>query len=103
SAKNFCAALGGSMISLKGSGINKSGLGSYFEEHGYCYGSDDEKCEGVDWSVYKGKLASTYWWTKDLTTDSCYPFAVNTGGSYVNGYLRNYGYHLYGHYSALCK
>ena len=93
SAKNFCQAVGGSMISLKGSGIDKSNLGSFFDENGYCF---DTYCAGVDWTKYMGKLSATYWWTKDLE-DSCGAFYVDTGRSYVDEYLRN------DYYYALCE
>ncbi len=100
SAKNFCQANGRSMISLSGSGINASTLGSYFNNNGDCYGTDAAKCEGVTWSNYKGKLASTYWWTKDLAdgANSCYAFYVLTIYSSVVNDDRsgNFGY-------ALCK
>ncbi|MGN0919808.1 MAG: hypothetical protein ACI4OR_03520, partial [Alphaproteobacteria bacterium] len=98
SAKNFCAAVGSSMISLKGSGIDKSKLGSYFEKNDYCHGSGSGKCEGVNWSVYKGNLASTYWWTKDLKSDSCRAFYVNASASGVYGATRDYS-----NKAALCK
>ncbi|MGN0919150.1 MAG: type II secretion system protein [Alphaproteobacteria bacterium] len=63
SAKNFCNALGGSMISLKECGIDKSKLESFFNNTSVCR---DSECEGVDWSIFKGKLSYSYWWTKDL-------------------------------------
>ena len=92
SAKNFCQAVGGSMISLKGSGVDKSKLGSYFDEYGVCEGTDFEKCDsaGVDWTKYKGKLSATHWWTKDLSEDSCYAFFVGTDRPYVRDYDRYY-------------
>ena len=100
SAKKFCQANGRSMISLSGSGINASTLGSYFNNNGYCYGTGAEKCEGVTWSNYKGKLASTYWWTKDLTdgANSSDAFYVGTYDSGVSGSPRSDN----GYY-ALCK
>ena len=105
SVKNFCSALGGSMISLKGSGIDKSKLGSSFANNGFCYGSDAEKCDsaGIDWKKYKGKLSSTYWWTKDLRdgANSCYAFGVSTSGSSVGYDPRNS--YSYGYYYALCE
>jgi hypothetical protein len=74
------------MISLKGSGIDKSNLGSFFDENGYCEGSD---CVGVDWTKYMGKLSATYWWTKDLRNDPCEAFFVGTGYSEVGFYGRH--------------
>ncbi len=99
SAKNFCQANGRSMISLSDSGINVSTLGSYFNNNGSCYGTGAEKCEGVTWSNYKGELASTYWWTKDLTegANSCNAFNVGPNVSFVDGNDRNI--YIY----ALCK
>ena len=47
SAKNFCQAVGGSMISLSGS---------------FC----DNEGRDCDWDKYKGKLTNTYWWTKNV-------------------------------------
>ncbi len=91
SAKNFCQAVGGSMISLKGSGIDKSKVESSIEENGYCEGSD---CAGVDWDKYKANLSKKYWWIKDWTEDSCYAFYVDNVGSIVGtgdrGFDTNY-------------
>lgn len=60
SAKNFCQAVGGSMISLKGS---------------LCTGSGTSW--SCDWTKYKHNLGDIDWWTKDLY-GSCQAFSVDT-------------------------
>jgi len=60
SAKNFCQAVGGSMISLKGS---------------LCTGSGTSW--SCDWTKYKYNLGDMDWWTKDLY-GSCQAFSVDT-------------------------
>ena len=80
SAKNFCSAVGGSMISLKGS---------------LCTGSGTSW--SCDWTKYKGNLSSTYWWTKDLR-NSCSALRVDTDYPDVN-----YGDRDLNYYHALCE
>ncbi|MGN0919352.1 MAG: type II secretion system protein, partial [Alphaproteobacteria bacterium] len=85
-AKNFCNAVGGSMISLKSSGIDKSKLGTYFTENGFCYDSQcyDGSCDDsgslceVDLKAYKNKLSNICWWTKDMAYSGS-AFWIGTG------------------------
>ncbi len=81
SAKNFCEALNGTMVSLDDFHIkNKASCSgtSCFEE-------------GYSWdNVKTGNLSSTWWWTKDLRpSNSCYAFYINSNSKFQDVYYAN--------------
>ena len=81
SAKNFCEALNGTMVSLDDFHIkNKASCSgtSCFEE-------------GYSWdNVKTGNLSSTWWWTKDLRpSNSCFAFRINSNSKFQDVYYAN--------------
>ena len=93
SAQNFCAAHGMHMVNFSESLIDRSKLGTGFEQDGQCVlpggtGTYGGPCGEGSGSMNNypedGKLASTYWWTSELY-DSCSAFYVLTSRGYVGG------------------
>ena len=105
SAQNFCDANNMHMVTLQGTyGLScPYGKSDYIANSnwGYCCATangvnqycGESLSSGLTTLRIEGAPTNNYYWTEDLTNDSCYAFGVNLSGGGVSYNARYYSYY----------